>query len=105
MLALFMRPGSLVFEVFPHKYFKAGYAPMAEGLGVRHAYSESRSRMWFLGYSHPSTSTCMEWYLCRWYARQSNVEVDNQTLERIVSLALETRPWGGSGNSRRRLEQ
>ncbi|CAM9574664.1 unnamed protein product [Sphacelaria rigidula] len=105
MLALFMRPGSLIFEVFPHKYFKAGYAPMAEGLGVRHAYSESRSRMWFLGYNHPSTSTCMNWYWCRWYARQSNVEVDAETFERIVALALETRPWGESGNSRRRLGQ
>ena len=84
-----MRPGSLLFEVFPHKYYKAGYAPMAEGLGVRHAYSESRSRLPMMGFSHPSTETCMNWYLCRWYARSANVEFDDESLERLVSLALE----------------
>lgn len=96
MLALFMRRGSLLFEIFPHKYFKQGYAPMAEGLEVRHAYSESRSRMWFLGYSHPTMETCMDWYLCRWYARQSNVELDDESFERVVALALETRPQDGN---------
>lgn len=90
MLGLFMRPGSLLFEVFPHKYFKAGYAPMAEGLGVRHAYSQSRSRLPFMGYAHPTTETCMDWYLCRWYARSSNVELDEENLGRLVELAHET---------------
>lgn len=88
MLGLFMRPGSLLFEVFPHKYFKAGYAPMAEGLGVRHAFSESPSRLPFMGFSHPSTETCMNWYICRWYARSANVEFDDESLDRLVSLAL-----------------
>eukprot|EP00752_Nemacystus_decipiens_P012453 g11034.t1 len=89
MLGLFMRPGSLLFEVFPHKYFKAGYAPMAEGLGVRHAFSMSRSLRPLMGFSHPSTETCMKWYVCRWYARGSDVEIDNDSLQRVVDLALE----------------
>lgn len=89
MLGLFMRPGSLLFEVFPHKYFKAGYAPMAEGLGVRHAYSMSRSLRPLIGFSHPSTETCMKWYLCRWYSRGSDVLLDEDSLQRVVDLALE----------------
>lgn len=84
-----MRPGSLLFEVFPHKYYKAGYAPMAEGLGVRHAFSMSRSLRPFIGFSHPSTETCMNWYLCRWYSRGSDVEIDEESLEHLVELALE----------------
>ncbi|CAN0286662.1 unnamed protein product [Ectocarpus sp. 12 AP-2014] len=87
MLGLFMRPGSLLFEVFPQKYFKAGYAPMAEGLDVRHAYSMSRALRPMMGHSHPSTETCMKWYLCRWYARSSDVELDEESLERLVDLA------------------
>ncbi|CAB1106157.1 unnamed protein product [Ectocarpus sp. CCAP 1310/34] len=87
MLGLFMRPGSLLFEVFPQKYFKAGYAPMAEGLDVRHAYSMSRALRPMMGHSYPSTETCMKWYLCRWYARSSDVELDEESLERLVDLA------------------
>lgn len=88
MLGLFMRPGALLFEVYPHKYFKAGYAPMAEGLGVRHAYSMSRSLRPLIGLAHPSTETCMDWHLCRSYARSSDVELDRESLDRLVELAL-----------------
>lgn len=92
MLGLFMRPDSLLFEVFPRKYWKAGYAPMAKGLGVRHAFSMSRSLRPLMGYSHPSTETCMQWYLCRWYARSSDVELDEESMDRLVELALPAQP-------------
>lgn len=88
MLGLFMRPGSLLFEVFPHKYYKPCYAPMAVGLGLRHDFSMSRSLRWFVGYGHPTGETCMKWYLCRWYARNSDVELDDEGLEHLVGLAL-----------------
>lgn len=88
MLALFMPPGSLMFEIFPHKYFKPGYAPMAEGLGVRHAYSMSPPRLLLTRFSWPSTEACMEKYLCRRYVRMSNVELDDESFDRLVSLAL-----------------
>lgn len=63
---------------------------MAEGLGVRHAFSESRNRMFLMGHSHPTTETCMNWYICRWYTRQANVELDDESMGRLVDLALET---------------
>eukprot|EP00903_Cladosiphon_okamuranus_P015541 g14347.t1 len=37
MLSIFMAPGSVLFEVYPHKYYKTGYAPMAQSLGLRWA--------------------------------------------------------------------
>eukprot|EP00903_Cladosiphon_okamuranus_P012796 g11960.t1 len=92
MLGLFMRPGSLLYEVFPHKYFKAGYAPMAEGLGVRHAFSMSRPLRPFIGFSRPTTETCMNWILCRWYSRGSDVEIADESLNHLVELALEPIP-------------
>lgn len=92
MLGLFMRPGSLLFEVFPHKYYKVGYQPMAVGLGVRHAYSMSEARLLLVGFEQLTTEMCMQWYPCRWYARLSNVKLDAASLDRLVTLALETRP-------------
>lgn len=77
-----------MFEIYPHKYFKAGYAPMAEGLGVRHAYSQSPPRLPLTGFSWPSTEACMKKYVCRWYVRLANVELDDENLDRLVSLAL-----------------
>ncbi|CAN0018231.1 unnamed protein product, partial [Hapterophycus canaliculatus] len=81
MLSLFMAPGSVLFEVYPHKYFKMGYAPMAHGLGLRYAFSESPPLLPLTSWSWPSVETCMKWYLCRWYVRKSDVTLDDDNLE------------------------
>lgn len=90
MLSLFMRPGSVLFEVYPHKYYKAGYAPMAASFGLRYAYSQSQSQLPLTRFSSPSTETCMRWYFCRWYARRANVRLSDQHLEVLISLMLDS---------------
>ncbi|CAM9638194.1 unnamed protein product [Laminaria digitata] len=88
MLSVFMRPGSILFEVFPHKYFKPGYSPIAAKMGLNYAFSESRPILPLTGTARPTTDTCMRWYLCRWYVRRSNVEISEESLEVLISLML-----------------
>lgn len=46
MLLLFLPPGATILEVFPYKYWKEGYAPLANEWGVRHEYIMSRPVSW-----------------------------------------------------------
>ena len=46
MLLLFLPPGATILEVFPYKYWKEGYAPLAEEWGVRHELIMSRPVSW-----------------------------------------------------------
>lgn len=46
MLLLFLPPGATILEVFPYKYWKVGYAPLAEEWGVRHEHIMSRPVSW-----------------------------------------------------------
>lgn len=46
MLLLFLPPGAVILEVFPYKYWKEGYAPLAEEWGVRHEHIMSRPVSW-----------------------------------------------------------
>ncbi|CAM9121302.1 unnamed protein product [Ectocarpus sp. 8 AP-2014] len=88
MLSLFMAPGSLLFEVYPHKYYKKGYAPMVQSMGLRYAYSESPPLLPFAFWSWPSVEQCMKWYLCRRYMRSSDVVITEGSIEVLISLML-----------------
>lgn len=90
MLSVFMAPGSVLFEVYPHKYYKTGYAPMAQGLGLWYGYSESPALLPFTSWGFPSLETCMKWHWCRKYVRGSDVVLDEENLEVLISLMLKT---------------
>lgn len=46
MLLLFLPPGATILEVFPYKYWKEGYAPLAWEWGVQHEHIMSRPVSW-----------------------------------------------------------
>jgi len=77
LVMLFMRPGSLVFEVYPAMYYKPAYRPLALELEVNHDYVQAFPR----GLPHRfanvfvSTETCMAYKSCRSFARGSDVEL------------------------------
>lgn len=96
MLALFMRPGSVLFEIYPHKYYKPGYGPMVDGLGIRHGFVRSRAHMPLSGYAWPSESACMDNLICRWYVRLSNVDLSEKDVKYLVDLAQKTQACGRS---------
>ncbi|CAN0058330.1 unnamed protein product [Pylaiella littoralis] len=90
MLSLFMPPGSVLFEVYPNKYFKEGYAPMARRLGLRYGFSESPPMLPFTSWKWPSVETCMSWRLCRGYVRKSDVVIHDDGFESLISLMLQS---------------
>lgn len=90
MLSIFMAPGSILFEVYPHKYYKPGYAPMARSLGLQYGFAQSAPLLPFTSWARPSLETCMGWYLCRMYVRQSNVVLDEDNLEVLIALMLKS---------------
>lgn len=90
MLSVFMPPGSVLFEVYPHKYFQAGHAPLLQSLGLRYDFSESAPRLLLTSWSWPSRETCMRWYWCRWYVRRSNVIIDEDSVEVLISYMLKS---------------
>lgn len=90
MLSMFMPPGSVLFEVYPHKYYKTGYAPMAQSLGLRYGHSQSPPLLPLTSLARPSLETCMKWYWCRMYVRGSDVVLDEDSLEVLISLMLES---------------
>lgn len=90
MLALFMRPGTVLFEVFPHKYFKEDYQLLAQRLGMRYGSAASRRVSAWTGLPwFPKTEACMEWSLCRWYAGSSDVKLHPDKLEILISMMLD----------------
>lgn len=46
ILLLFLPPGATILEVFPYKYWKEGYAPLAREWKVQHEYIMSRPVSW-----------------------------------------------------------
>ncbi|CAN0390427.1 unnamed protein product, partial [Discosporangium mesarthrocarpum] len=46
MLLLFLPRGATILEVFPYKYWKVGYSPLAVEWGVRHEYIMSQPVTW-----------------------------------------------------------
>lgn len=75
MALLFMKPGSVIFEVFPYKYFKNTYASISQQYGIHHFYSQSKkpyskSR---LVLSYISQEFCMSSIKCRSFSRGDDI--------------------------------
>ena len=85
-----MPPRSVLFEVYPHKYFKAGHAQLVQGLGHRYAFSESPPVLPLTSGAWPSKETCMKWFWCRWYVQRSDVIIDEEDFEVLISHMLES---------------
>eukprot|EP00639_Heterosigma_akashiwo_P001039 CAMPEP_0194584230 /NCGR_PEP_ID=MMETSP0292-20121207/16905_1 /TAXON_ID=39354 /ORGANISM="Heterosigma akashiwo, Strain CCMP2393" /LENGTH=400 /DNA_ID=CAMNT_0039439191 /DNA_START=388 /DNA_END=1587 /DNA_ORIENTATION=- len=83
---LFMPPGGLVYEVFPYKYWKVGYAPLVREVGLTHHWAMSPPA----GPVHRALlaavplSVCSLSYRCRLFARDADVVVGEAALRRVV---------------------
>lgn len=75
MLLIFLPRPSILFEVFPYKYYKRGYGPLSGEYGIRHSGAMSPPTLWHTGFflSYIRTSTCMLNKYCRGYARNQDV--------------------------------
>ena len=78
MLMIFLKPKSLIYEVFPYKYFKSGYQPLAEEIGVEHHFACQEapiSALQGLLLGLIPRQLCMFHVKCRNYARHFNVYI------------------------------
>ena len=116
MLLIFMPPSSLIFEVFPYRYHKVGYASFGRGkiidyllylvytyisitwltihlasieeYGLIYDYSVSKPTRWDTAFflSFIETPNCMLSKSCRGYARNQNVILDADGENHLVEV-------------------
>ncbi|CAM9832843.1 unnamed protein product [Ectocarpus sp. 12 AP-2014] len=89
MLLLFLPPGSTILEVFPYKYWKEGYAPLAKEWGVRHEHIMSRPVSWEkrLALFFVPLERCMKSIHCRKWSRTADVRLEEHHLRQIAKAA------------------
>lgn len=100
ILLLFMPHGSVIFEIFPYKYWKDGYRPFANEYGLFHGWSQNRrATNWArnVALSFVSQESCMQWSSCREFARRDDVTIDAGTVKIIASLAAAATGHSGAG--------
>lgn len=85
MLVLFLPENSIIFEVFPYKYYKRGYGPLSGEIGVHHYGVMSPPLSWDRKWTLPliTTQTCMESKECRNYARTDNVHMNKHGVYKL----------------------
>eukprot|EP01033_Poteriospumella_lacustris_P003383 gene3383-2504_t len=86
MLLLFLPRPALLFEVFPYRYWKRGYGPLSKEYGVIHDGVMSPGTKWDTRFflSFVKTSFCMTSKFCRGYAREQDVLLTQQGVNRLV---------------------
>lgn len=88
MLLLFLPRPSILFEVFPYRYYKRGYGPLSGEYGVIHGGFMSPPLTWHhkMLLSMVTTEWCMSNKQCRGYARSADVIFTPQALEVLVNM-------------------
>ena len=86
---MFMPENSAMIEVFPYKYFKQSYEPLATAFGVAHHWIQnnrptSASRSWL---SLIPQRWCMGINRCRSLARGDNVAMPDSHIEFVINVA------------------
>jgi len=86
MLLLFLPRPSLLFEIFPYRYYKRGYGPLSGEYGIIHAGVMSPPLSWHtkLLLALVPTSMCMSNKHCRNYARGDNVHLTRHGVQRLL---------------------
>ncbi len=86
---MFLPPRAHLIEVFPYKYYKSTYVPLAAQFSLQyHALvslvaSSMRSGLWL---DRVSVEQCMGDLKCRSYARQQTVVMTEKHIEEVVRV-------------------
>lgn len=98
MLLLFLPLPSILFEIFPYKYYKRGYGPFGHEYGIVHAGVMSPPTTWHteLFLSYITTQYCMDSKFCRGYARNSDVMLTEHGMKKLVAVIEEQKITSGT---------
>ena len=96
MLYLMLSPGALLYEVFPHRYYKHGYKRAALEWGLAHGMTLSPARGWTAevisrGFT---TAKCMSMFYCRYLARKGDVVLEARDIANIAAATEAERALG-----------
>lgn len=85
---IFLRPGALVIEIFPYKYFKPSYFPLYTALDLKHVWFQSTkvSSRYLQGVS---LEACMKNKACRSYARHQDIYLEVKEVNLIRSALIQ----------------
>jgi hypothetical protein len=82
---MFLPPGAMVIEIFPYKYFKPSYFPLAERFQINHYWFQSKYKSsWILDYI--GLETCMKDSFCRSFSRNQDVELSFDEINAIIHI-------------------
>jgi hypothetical protein len=90
MLLLFLPRPSVLFEVFPYKYYKRGYGPLSKEYGITHGGVMSPPLLWHHGLflRLVTTEWCMLSKQCRNYARNDDVWLTQHGVNELRRLII-----------------
>ena len=96
MLYLMLPPGALLYEVFPHRYYKHGYKRAALEWGLSHGMTMSApsghvARLISHGFT---TAQCMSMFYCRYLARKGDVALEARDIVAIARAAAAEKAAG-----------
>jgi len=88
---IYMKPGAVLIEVFPYKYWKNSYIALSRQFQIHHRWiqnqeptSASRFALRFV-----SQSTCMSFNRCRSHARGDSVAMPEDHLQLVIQTAIQ----------------
>jgi hypothetical protein len=86
---IFMKPGSVLLEVFPFRYYKPSYLNLCAQFGIHHRFIQNRAptslnrqvlRL-------VSEETCMKYNKCRSHARGDFISMPEDHMDYVVDVA------------------
>jgi len=90
IMLLFLHPGAMLIEVFPHSFDWIGYNRIAPGVGIKHVRLESDYVGWreaLVGKAwEVVTDDCSHVYLCRFAAKKNSVSMNQGQIEETASI-------------------
>lgn len=85
---IFLRPDTLVVEIFPYKYFKPSYFPLYSALDLKHLWFQS-ARVSSRYLQGMSLEACMKNKACRSFARHQDIYLESKEVNLIRSALLQ----------------